>query len=117
MYTSTFHNRKKCSKGTCVARAKVYAPPRQLLAPTSLATPSHTQQGIDIKMYDTHDTVYFDQTGKFPLTSSRGNQYQMILYHTDSNSIWVELTKNRTEGELILADNQALTQMRASPGS
>jgi hypothetical protein len=37
----------------------------------------------------------------------------MILYHTDSNSIWVEPTKNRTEGELILAHTQALTRMRA----
>eukprot|EP00804_Cyclotella_cryptica_P028250 CCRYP_014606-RA/>CCRYP_014606-RA protein AED:0.44 eAED:0.44 QI:0/-1/0/1/-1/1/1/0/272 len=64
-------------------------------------------------MYDTRGRVYSDQTGKFPHTSSRGNRYQMILYHTDSNSIWVEPTKNRTEGELILARTQALTQMRA----
>eukprot|EP00804_Cyclotella_cryptica_P008141 CCRYP_004620-RA/>CCRYP_004620-RA protein AED:0.40 eAED:0.40 QI:0/-1/0/1/-1/1/1/0/243 len=37
----------------------------------------------------------------------------MILYHTDSNSIWVEPTKNRTEGELILARTRALSRMRA----
>eukprot|EP00804_Cyclotella_cryptica_P029980 CCRYP_013434-RA/>CCRYP_013434-RA protein AED:0.42 eAED:0.42 QI:0/0/0/1/0/0/2/0/227 len=49
----------------------------------SLTTPSHTQQAIYIKMYDTCDTVYSDQTGKFPHTSSRGNRYQMILYHTE----------------------------------
>eukprot|EP00804_Cyclotella_cryptica_P027193 CCRYP_017167-RA/>CCRYP_017167-RA protein AED:0.34 eAED:0.34 QI:0/-1/0/1/-1/1/1/0/307 len=79
----------------------------------SLATPSHTQHDIYIKTYDTRDTVYSDQTGKFPLTSSRGNWYQMILYHTASNSIWVGPTKNRTEGELILARTRALTQMCA----
>eukprot|EP00804_Cyclotella_cryptica_P024119 CCRYP_007336-RA/>CCRYP_007336-RA protein AED:0.15 eAED:0.19 QI:0/0/0/1/0.33/0.25/4/0/962 len=43
----------------------------------------------------------------------RSNRYQMILYHTDSNSIWVEPTKNRTEGELILARTRALSRMRA----
>eukprot|EP00804_Cyclotella_cryptica_P013052 CCRYP_002364-RB/>CCRYP_002364-RB protein AED:0.23 eAED:0.12 QI:0/-1/0/1/-1/0/1/0/316 len=37
----------------------------------------------------------------------------MILYHTDSNSIWVEPTKNRTEGELTLARTRALSRMRA----
>eukprot|EP00804_Cyclotella_cryptica_P003825 CCRYP_018936-RA/>CCRYP_018936-RA protein AED:0.22 eAED:0.20 QI:0/0/0/1/1/1/2/0/637 len=52
--------------------------------------------------------LYTDQTGKFPHVSSRGFCYQMILYHVASNSIWVEPTKNRTEGELILARSQAL---------
>jgi hypothetical protein len=79
----------------------------------SLATPSSTQQDIYIKTYDTYDTVFSDQTGAFPPISSRGNRYQMILYHNNSNSIWVEPFKNRTEGELILARTRALTRMRA----
>jgi hypothetical protein len=87
--------------------------PRTTAGMTALATPSHTQHDIYIKTYDTHDTVYSDQTGKFPHTSSRGNRYQMILYHTDSNSIWVEPTKNKSEGELMLARTRALTRMRA----
>eukprot|EP00804_Cyclotella_cryptica_P014957 CCRYP_000577-RA/>CCRYP_000577-RA protein AED:0.06 eAED:0.06 QI:0/-1/0/1/-1/1/1/0/219 len=37
----------------------------------------------------------------------------MILYHVDSNSIWAEPTKNKTEGELILACNRALQRMKA----
>jgi hypothetical protein len=37
----------------------------------------------------------------------------MILYHVDSNSIWAEPTKNKTEGELILARNRALQRMKA----
>ncbi|KAL7474216.1 hypothetical protein ACHAW6_000727 [Cyclotella cf. meneghiniana] len=54
-----------------------------------------------------------DQTGKFPHLSSQGNRYQMILYHVNSNSIWVEPTKNKTEGEHILACNHALLCMKA----
>jgi hypothetical protein len=41
------------------------------------------------------NTIYTDQTSKLPHVSSRGFQYQMILYHVDSNSIWVEPTKTK----------------------
>ena len=87
--------------------------PRTKPVTPSLTVPSHRHQDIYIKTYDTRYTVYSNQTGKFPLASSRGNGYQMILYHTNSNSIWVELTKNRTKGELILACTRALSRMHA----
>jgi hypothetical protein len=79
-------------------------------APT--AHPDH-KHDIYIKTYDTRDTVHSGQMGQFPHLSSRVNRYQMILYHTDRNSIWVEPTKNRTEGELILAYTRALTRLHA----
>eukprot|EP00804_Cyclotella_cryptica_P002817 CCRYP_009355-RA/>CCRYP_009355-RA protein AED:0.29 eAED:0.33 QI:0/0/0/1/0.66/0.5/4/0/552 len=81
--------------------------------PPSHTAPSLPHHDIYIKTYATRDTVYTDQTGKFPHLSSRGHRYQMILYHTNSNLIWVEPTKNRTEGELILARTRALSRMRA----
>jgi hypothetical protein len=31
--------------------------------------------------------IYTDQTGRFPVVSSRGNKYIMILYDYDSNAI------------------------------
>eukprot|EP00804_Cyclotella_cryptica_P026916 CCRYP_014749-RA/>CCRYP_014749-RA protein AED:0.26 eAED:0.26 QI:0/0/0/1/0/0/2/0/1022 len=37
----------------------------------------------------------------------------MILYHVDSNSIWAEPTRNKTEGKLILARNRDLQCMKA----
>eukprot|EP00804_Cyclotella_cryptica_P028368 CCRYP_016432-RA/>CCRYP_016432-RA protein AED:0.27 eAED:0.27 QI:0/0/0/1/1/1/2/0/586 len=79
----------------------------------SLAAPSHPHHDIYIKTYDARDTIYSDKTGKFPQASSRSNRYQMILYHTDSKSIWVEPTKNRMGGELILACTKALSRMHA----
>ena len=33
------------------------------------------------------NTIFTDQTGKFPHVSSRGHKYQMVLYHVNSNSI------------------------------
>ena len=75
--------------------------------------PLPRQHDIFVKTYDTLDTMYTDQTGQFPHLSSRGNRYQMILFHVDSNSIWVEATKNKTEGEMILGRHRALTRMKA----
>ena len=55
--------------------------------------------------------MYTDQTGKFPHVSNQGNRYMMVLAHIDSDSIWVEPMKNRTEGEMMLARQRALQQM------
>jgi hypothetical protein len=81
---------------------------KQLVHPGILPTPLPHQHDICIKTYDTRKLIYTDQTGKFPRISSRGFQYQMILYHINSNSIWVEPTKNKKESELILAQSQTL---------
>lgn len=47
--------------------------------------------------------IYTDQTGRFPVTSSRGNKYIMLLYDYDSNSITTEPMKSRSEAEMIRA--------------
>jgi hypothetical protein len=86
---------------------------KQALPQEEPRTPLPQLQDIFIQTYDTHSTLYTDQTGKFPHLSSQGNWYQMILYHVNSNSIWAEPTKTKTEGELILACNRALQCMKA----
>lgn len=40
--------------------------------------------------------IYSDQTGRFPVTSSRGHQYIMIMYVYDLNAILEETVKSRT---------------------
>ena len=57
--------------------------------------------------------MYTDQTVKFPHVSSQVNRYMMILAHIDSDSIWVEPMKNRTEGGMMLARQQALKRMHS----
>ena len=56
--------------------------------------------------------MYTDQKGKLPHSSSRGNNYQMIIYEIDGASTWVEVMKNRTEGEMIEARRRGLNRMR-----
>ena len=43
--------------------------------------------------------IYTDQTGRFPVRSSTGNQYIMILYDYDSNAIMSEALKTRNGPE------------------
>jgi hypothetical protein len=47
--------------------------------------------------------IYTDQTGRFPVVSSKGNKYIMILYDYDSNVILAQPIKDRTSHELLRA--------------
>ncbi len=45
--------------------------------------------------------IYTDQTGRFPVTSSKGNKYILLLYEYDTNASLTEPIKNRTAPELL----------------
>jgi hypothetical protein len=47
--------------------------------------------------------IYTDQTGIFPVVSSRGNKNIIILYDYDSNAILAQPIKDRTAPELLRA--------------
>ena len=61
------------------------------------------QNDIYIKVHNVTETMHTDQTGRFPATSSKGNQYIMVLVEVDGNYIDAEPMKNRTEGSIIKA--------------
>jgi Reverse transcriptase (RNA-dependent DNA polymerase) len=58
-------------------------------------------------MFEPTGQIYTDQTGRFVTPSSTGNNYLMVLYDYDSNSILAEPTKNKT-AEAILAAYKTL---------
>ena len=72
----------------------------------------HIAKYIFISVYDPRATIFTDQTGKFPLQSSRRNHHQMVVHDIDSNSTWVEPMKNRTEGDMILSRRRSLSRMK-----
>jgi hypothetical protein len=47
--------------------------------------------------------IYTDQTGRFPVVSSKGNKCIMLLYDYDSNVILAQPIKDRTAPELLRA--------------
>jgi hypothetical protein len=49
------------------------------------------------------DKIYTDQTGRFPVVSSKGNKYIMIVYDYDSNAILAQPIKDQTAPELLKA--------------
>jgi hypothetical protein len=47
--------------------------------------------------------IYTDQTGRFPVVSSKGDKYIMVIYAYDSNEILAKPIKDRTAPELLRA--------------
>ena len=52
------------------------------------------------KIIKQEENNYSDQTGAFPLLSSRGYRYIMVFYYVDSNAILVRPTKSKTSIEM-----------------
>ena len=56
-----------------------------------------------IQSTDLPSKSYSDQTGKFPVESSRGNNYIFVLYHYDTNSIHATAIPNRQAATITKA--------------
>ena len=52
------------------------------------------------KVDETHK-IYTDQTGKSPITSSRGNKYILTMYVYDANAILVSPLKSRSGSHIL----------------
>jgi hypothetical protein len=57
--------------------------------------------------------IYTDQTGRFPVISSKANKYIMVLYEYDGNATFAEPKKNRTAPELMSAFQVMEKKLRA----
>ena len=64
-------------------------------------TPEKRMKDVYLKVHNANDTMHSDQTGRFPATSSSGNQYIMVLVEVDGNYIDAEPMKNRTAGSMV----------------
>jgi hypothetical protein len=75
--------------------------------PTVIRAEPDLDQGIKTQYIyaETIDAgqIYTDQTGRFPVVSSKGNKYIMILYDYDRNAIFSQPIKERTAPELLRA--------------
>ena len=63
--------------------------------------PDPKQRDVMVKIVELRELISMDQIGKFPVTSSRGTKYIMVLFEIDGNLILVAPMKNLTEGEMI----------------
>jgi hypothetical protein len=66
--------------------------------------PGVKQKDIYLTAFDaTKNSMFSDQTGKFPITSARGYRYIMVAVELDGNYIDCELIQSRTAKSLITA--------------
>ncbi len=67
---------------------------------------------IFVKIYYAGE-MQSDQTGRFPETSSNGNQYIMVLLEVNGNYIDAKPMKNKSEGSIIKAYLTLWTRLMA----
>jgi hypothetical protein len=67
-----------------------------------------------VQVTDLTEELHTDQTGAFPHTSQCGNRYIMVAIHLDSNYIFTEPMKNRTEGKMIKTYQRMITRIKAA---
>ena len=84
--------------------------PTETTAMTALPASDETQANmVSLKTVDLikpTSKVATDQTGRFPVKSSRGNQYIMVAYVHDANAILVRPIKNQSQHSLVNAYNR-----------
>ena len=68
----------------------------------------------DFNLKDAADRImYSDQTGRFPVTSFKGNQYVLVLFETAGNNILVEPMRSRRSGDMMRAYQLLIDRMKA----
>ena len=88
--------------------------PRDNAKEVHLTPTEKKHQDFIVKVYNVKQTLYSEQTGQLPETSSRGNKYQMCLHEIDSNTTWVEPMLSRTERSMISDLANRISLMRAA---
>ena len=79
-------------QGVCSTKEKVIVPNNN-----DEKVPRRKQNEIYVRVNQFKDTIYTNQTGKSPITSSRGHKYIMIMCEIDENTVLVEPMKKKTE--------------------
>jgi hypothetical protein len=52
-----------------------------------------------LQFHNANSTAHSDQTGRFPVTSSSGNKYIMVLVEVNGNFIDAEPMKNKQQDQ------------------
>jgi hypothetical protein len=77
-------------------------------------TPLKKMQDVYIQIHNASETMHTNQSGRFPATLSKGNQYIMVLVEVDSNYINTKPMKNKSEGSIIKSYLALWTRLTAS---
>ncbi|KAL7476769.1 hypothetical protein ACHAW6_002606, partial [Cyclotella cf. meneghiniana] len=77
--------------------------------------PGEKHKDVYLRVFDaTKKSMYTDQTGRFPITSSRGNKYMMVAVELDGNYIDAQPMRARTTKELVAAYRAIFARWKAT---
>ena len=77
--------------------------------------PGIKMKDVYVRVYDTtKKTMCSDQTGRFPITSQKGNKYTMVAIELDGNYIDAEPLKSRKTRDLIEAYQKIYARWKAT---
>jgi hypothetical protein len=78
-------------------------------------TPGVKHKDAYLRVYDaTKKSMYTDQTGRFPVVSSRGNKYLMVACELDGNYIDAEPVRDRSASQLTQAYHAIFNRWKAT---
>ena len=77
--------------------------PNSVMTTGTPSEPVRANKLVTFKIIELEGKVFSDQTGRFPITSSRGNKYIMVMFVEDANAILAEPLKSRAERDIVNA--------------
>ena len=80
----------------------------------TLTIPLQKHQDIYVAINNAKETMYTNQTGAFPVTSKKGNNYIIILCEIDNYSIMSEAMENRSSGEIVWTYQVLIQRLKAT---
>jgi hypothetical protein len=104
---------KRVKSGVRSTKEQVQEHPEVEAAVSNLANLRRKHRDVYVHIEETGEMIYSDQTGRFPVTSSGGHKYIMVLVEIDSNFISMEPMKSRETSELIRAYNTIMSRLKA----
>jgi hypothetical protein len=66
---------------------------------------------VFMKSYHVRETIFSDQTDKYPTTSQCSNKYIIVLVEIDSNAVIVEPPKSQNDSKMIRAYNTIVQRL------
>jgi hypothetical protein len=99
--------------GVRSTKVQVEEPEEIKKAEAALSDLRKKHRDIYIQVKDVTELIYTDQTGQFPVTSSHGHKYIMVLVEVDGNYIAMEPMKSREAHEMVRVYNLIIERLKS----
>jgi hypothetical protein len=103
---------KRVKSGVRSTKAQLEEPLEIQTAEAVLKELRKKHRDVFVQIKDVTEMVYSNQTGRFPVISSQGHKYIMVLIEVDGNYISVEPMKSREASEMIRAYNAIMDRLK-----